>query len=54
MTYYCPECGHRQTRDIYKKRGRSTFSWTYDFVCENCDRIIEVEDWGYNYSEGKE
>jgi len=54
MTYYCPVCGYYQNKVIHKKRGRSTFSWTYDFVCENCDRIIEVEDWGCNHSEGKE
>ena len=51
---YCPECGAEQSKNPSRHRGRSTFSWMYDFVCEKCDKIIEVEDWGYNYSEDKE
>lgn len=51
---YCPECGFYQTKIITKHKGTTFFSWEYDFVCENCDRIINVEDFGLNHSEEME
>ena len=55
MTYpYCPVCGHRQSKNISRHRGMSTFSWEYDFICENCDEIIVIELWGCNHSERSE
>lgn len=53
-TIYCPECGHKQTKNIDRKRGNSSFSWIYDFVCDKCHKIIVIEDWGYDYSEDEE
>lgn len=54
MSYYCPECGFKQTQRITEHRGITSFSWEYDFVCENCDLIINVENFGPNHSERDE
>lgn len=54
MSYYCPECGYRQKKNIWARRGISTFSQAYDFTCENCYSIISVEYWGKDIPEGAE
>ena len=54
MTCYCPNCGKKQTELILGHRGNSSFSWEYEFVCENCSHIITYEDWGYDYSKDQD